>query len=717
MLVQDFMMKDFPTCSVHHTIQEALLRFAVIHANIIPVVDDNHLLTGILTKNKLIQVLAEGYPFDHQIESFVNTKPVFLFPEFTISETRTILLEHQIGHAPVVNHQMEPIGILSTSQILFAYDKGYDLLQSQLALLFDNLNFGLFSVDSQFTINASNPFAKKVLQLHDNESYTFGESTDHDDITKLLKGILHEKAQVMKSRLQLNGHSLFAHSYPLIEKNELVGSMIIMDDLTQIEETAKELEFSKEWEEKLRSVIELAYDGFILIDQKTDITMVNKGFCELYHIHENDILGQSILTTYPELALHEVLKTGVQLTNVATLIGDTQCLITILPIKDNQQVVGAICKITYRGLKQLQEAIKKVNKLEQQVTFYQNELNDIKGTKYSFADIIGDSDRIKRVKKEALAASRSLSTVLLLGESGTGKELFAHGIHTSSPQSGMFVQVNCAAIPAELLESEFFGYAEGSFTGAKKGGKKGKFELAQNGTLFLDEIGDMPLSLQTKLLRVLQEKEFEPIGSNRIIKLQTKIIAATNQNLEKLIIEGKFREDLYYRLDIMRINIPPLRERIEDIPDIVESIITRLNQSGFYLEGVTHSALTRLLHHDWPGNIRELHNILERAANLTQDGYIGVDHLPDPLATRIPTHQVTPDSITNNHQIISLTNQDHQQEEDINNNYWKSMDTKEKELIINALEESNGNKAKASRILGISRTWLYEKLKKYNIEH
>ena len=287
-----------------------------------------------------------------------------------------------------------------------------------------------------------------------------------------------------------------------------------------------------------------------------------------------------------------------------------------------------------------------------------------------------------------------MSTVLIIGESGTGKELFAQGIHAASGQPGPFVQVNCAAVPPELLESEFFGYADGAFTGAKKGGLKGKFELAQNGTIFLDEIGDMALPLQTKILRVLQEKEFQPIGSSKTIHLHTKIIAATNQNIEQLIIEGKFREDLYYRLNIMRLNIPPLRERIEDLPDIIHAIINRLNQGGFYIKGVTHFALTKLMKHTWPGNVRELQNILERAANLKTSDYIDADDIPT-FNHDIEEKIISPQSTSTYKDMIHST---------------------EKDLINTALKEAKGNKTKASQLLGISRPWLYTKMKKYNLE-
>ncbi|HEY9582120.1 MAG TPA: sigma 54-interacting transcriptional regulator, partial [Savagea sp.] len=221
-----------------------------------------------------------------------------------------------------------------------------------------------------------------------------------------------------------------------------------------------------------------------------------------------------------------------------------------------------------------------------------------------------------------------------------------------------------------------------------------KFELAQNGTLFLDEIGDMPYPLQTKLLRVLQEKEFEPLGSHQTIQLDTKIIAATNRDLPSLIQQGKFREDLYYRLHIMPIHIPPLRERMEDLPSIVEEIIRDLNRSGFRIQGITHPALARLLTYDWPGNVRELYNMLERAVNLTTihaEYYIDLHHLPE---------QVTPAK----------------QDMPVRNRYEATKKEAERATIIQALREANGNKARASRLLGISRTWLYNQIQQFHIE-
>lgn len=564
------MTTNFVCCNKDHTLEDILPMFTQTNSNLLPVIDDSGKLAGIITKNKIFQLLTTQPSIDTTIDHYYNSSPIYLHPADDLDETRHLLLKHNVGHAPVVNHEMVPVGVLSTQQLL----SSYNLIYSQLS-----------------------------------------------------------------------------------------------------------------------SVMEIAYDAIILVNTKSKIIMVNKGFTDLFGLKSEEAVNKSTTAFFPELDIELVIKSGISIHNTPQIINGQQSLISILPIKENGGTIGAICKVTYQGLTHLHQALTKVKKLEKQLSEYQNEIIDIKGTKYTLLDIAGQSNAIRKVKQEAIMASKSMSTVLIVGESGTGKELFAQGIHAASGQTGLFVQVNCAAIPPDLLESEFFGYADGAFTGAKKGGMKGRFELAQNGTIFLDEIGDMPLPLQTKILRVLQEKEFQPIGCAKTIHLNTKIIAATNQNIEQLVAEGKFRKDLYYRLNIIRLNIPPLRDRIEDLQDIIHTIINRLNQSGFFIKGVTHSALTKLMKHSWPGNIRELHNILERGANLKTGDYIDADDIPtfnQHTEVMLPTMQAV-------------------------STYRDTMDSTERDMIISAIKEANGNKTKASQLLGISRPWLYAKMKKYQI--
>ncbi len=567
-------------CSKNQTIKETLTMFTQTTSNILPVVDSANKLIGIITKNKLFKILAEMPSFETTIERYFHPNPIYIHPNDEIVETRRLLLKHNIGHAPVVNRELQPVGLISTQQLLSSY----------------NIFFN--------------------------------------------------------------------------------------------------------WKQELRSVIELAYDAIILVNNKSEITMVNKGFTNLFGVSSEEVLNQSCTKLFPNLDIEHVVKSGVSIRNTPQLINGQQSLISIFPIKEKEETIGAICKVTYRGLTHLHEALTKVKKLEKQLSDYQNKFNEMKGTKYTLFDIAGESAAIKKVKHEATLASRSMSTVLITGESGTGKELFAQGIHAASGQMGPFIQVNCAAIPAELLESEFFGYSDGAFTGAKKGGMKGKFELAQNGTIFLDEIGEMSLSLQAKLLRVLQEREFQPIGSAKTVHINSKVIAATNQNIEKMVEDGRFREDLYYRLNIIRLNIPPLRERLEDLPEIIQAIIDRLKQSGFYIKGVTHSALTKMLRHSWPGNVRELQNVLERAANLKTGDYIEEED--------IPTFKGATKDLNTTGLPLKATDSSAK-------SYKERLYSNEKEMIISALKEANGNKTKASHLLGISRPWLYAKIKKYKL--
>lgn len=284
--------------------------------------------------------------------------------------------------------------------------------------------------------------------------------------------------------------------------------------------------------------------------------------------------------------------------------------------------------------------------------------------------------------------------MLILGESGTGKELFAHATHNNSKRKEYpFIKVNCGSIPFELLESELFGYEEGAFTGAKKGGKIGKFKAADKGTIFLDEIGDLPMNMQVKLLRVLQDKEIERIGSNYTEKIDVRIISATNKDLEKMTQEGKFRLDLYYRLNVISIHIPPLRERKEDIPILSRYLVEKISKDeNIEVGGIENTSIEYLNKYDWPGNVRELENIIERAINfLEEEKVIKPKHLPAKITGIV-------------------------KEKDRNIKSLKStVEEVERECIIDSIMMADGNKTKAAEMLGISRTSLYEKILKYNI--
>lgn len=316
-------------------------------------------------------------------------------------------------------------------------------------------------------------------------------------------------------------------------------------------------------------------------------------------------------------------------------------------------------------------------------------------TSNAFDKIISISPIMQQIKNEARLISRGTSNVLIMGESGTGKEILARAIHTESRRRGQFVKVNCAAIPETLLESELFGYCDGAFTGARRGGKAGKVEIAHEGTLFLDEIGEMSPGLQTKLLEVTQDHSITRLGDTHPRKVDIRIIAATNQDLEKLVEEGKFRLDLYYRLNVVSFKLPPLRERREDIIPIAMATIERFNALiGQSVSGISPEAINILEMYHWPGNVRELENVIERAMNFVTSGLITPECLSNYLIQRV----------------VGLNN-DTKDSQQADNPFHAKLRAVQKQIILDAIELAKGNKAKAAKMLGISRSTLYEKMK------
>lgn len=361
-----------------------------------------------------------------------------------------------------------------------------------------------------------------------------------------------------------------------------------------------------------------------------------------------------------------------------------------LPIVDeHNRVIGIVT-----GNDALQALEKKTRR---SLSYYKQELTRTRDYQYTFDNLIGRGERIKWLKREAQVAARTNSTILISGESGTGKELLAHAIHCASPRrNAPFIKVNCAAVPEHLLESELFGYEEGSFTGAKKGGKLGKFELADGGTIFLDEIGDMPLAMQAKLLRVLQEREVEKIGRTDVVRVDVRVIAATNKDLEQMVKDKEFREDLYYRLNVIDLHLPALRDRREDIPLLIEHFLKTLGtELGRKIKGITPQAESLLVQYDWPGNIRELRNSLERAIALSMNDVLDVEDFKGLSGTEAPFRQKVSAM-----PVGTLA---------------EAVEQAERETIKNALSYTNYNKVAAARILGVHRSLLYRKLKQHGL--
>ncbi len=440
--------------------------------------------------------------------------------------------------------------------------------------------------------------------------------------------------------------------------------------------------------------------GMMLVDRAGRVVWINESYEKflpaLGFAGPDEFVGRAVEEVVPNTLMRHVVESGKPilidlLTNQAGTF-----VVSRIPLRDESgEVIGALGMVLFDHPETtLQPLIAKFARLQRDLDEARRELAAQRRTKYTFASFIGSSPAAVEVKRQARRAAQHDATVLLLGETGTGKELLAHAIHAASARADRpFIGVNLAAVPETLLEAEFFGVAPGAYTGADRKGRDGKLKLADGGTLFLDEVGDMPLALQAKLLRALQEQEIEALGSNRVLKVDVRVITATGRDLTRLVAEGRFREDLYYRLNVLPIRLPALRERRSDLEALAEALLEQIAaRTGMPQRELAPSALDALAAHAWPGNVRELRNVLEQAAMLTDHPRLGAEDFASILpAARSPAS--LPPAVRRLPEAIAEL---------------------ERSAIRSALEATGGNKVSAARLLGISRATLYEKLAAFN---
>ncbi|WP_147566592.1 sigma 54-interacting transcriptional regulator [Clostridium tyrobutyricum] len=569
-------------------------------------------------------------------------------------------------------------------------------LEKCFELVVQNINEALIGIDESGKLIIANNRAEEILSINSKED--IGKYIEDKVPETKLNRILKTGKDELNKKFFANNREFITSRIPIIIKGQVKGALAIFKDITDNKKMQEKLLDNEIYIDILNTIMNTLNECVVLVDENGIITMMSKAYKEFLGCSDPE--GKDVRNVIENTKLHEVIKSGnVKIGDIQEIRGNKMIAVRV-PIKEENKIIGAVGKVIFKDIGDFYTLSKKLNNLEREIEVYKNELGKERKARYSIKNIIGNSPKIQKVKSMALKVAKTDSNVLITGESGTGKELFAHGIHNASGRYlGPFVEINCAAIPSELFESELFGYEEGSFTGAKKGGKNGKFELANGGTIFLDEIGDMPMYMQAKLLKVIQDREIERVGGNIIKEINVRIIAATNKNLEDSIKKGKFREDLYYRLNVMRIVIPPLRERKEDIPLLANSLKIKIaTKLGIYVEGISKEAMSCLVSYDWPGNVRELENIIERAVDmLDSDLIIKTYHLPERLA----------DCKSKNYRnYINETN------------YLKDIVSEvEKHVILECLNKNHWNKNKTANILGISRAGLYKKIEEYNLRH
>lgn len=656
---------------------------------IVPVTDQAGRLLGVFTRSVLYQMVLDNKDLNTQIGTYMITD-VVAFPVDTPYETIERIVENSnVSTGVVLDEQQRAIGLITITDIVLTLLRTSYSLREQLEAILATSQLGAVMMDEKSRILFANARFCDMLGCADADIL-------HRGIMDVIPGIDTTEMKDMKNdvhrRLQLGSHSVIVRlsNYKTVQGQK--GFIALFQNISEVERMAQKLESVKKWKTILQTVIDKAYDGIVMVNSKGDVTFMSPSLIDLFELDESGATHQPIDMLLPQLGLTRVLKNGLTEISDFMEINGIRYIVHRIPVFQEQQIVGAIGKIMFRQLQEVGERFRRFAIHESQNKVVNEQIRRSESSRFTFEQIITKDLQMEKLVRSVSKAAKGRSTILIRGESGTGKELFAHAIHSISPRrEEPFVTVNCAAIPEHLLESEFFGYEEGAFTGARHKGKIGKFDLAHGGTLFLDEVGDMSLSLQAKLLRVLQEGEFYRVGGTDRIHVDVRIISATNRPLEDMVENGTFREDLFYRLNVISFEIPPLRLRKGDILLLCDVFIKDLNKiNGTSITGIDFEAQRIMLEYEWPGNVRELRNVLERAMVFAESGKIQLDDLPEYILKK--TSFPGSSAPVPEQNLLTRAEQD---------------------AILLALNQTNGNKSKAARLLGISRSVLYEKLRKY----
>ena len=697
MLVKELMLNTTAKLCPEDTIREAVKLLRKSKLNGIPIIDRHDRLIGIFTRSNLYDSLLGGASLNDPLAPYYIKEVVYLEKDYefgSIMDVNDWLRNAHRAQTPVVDQKLNPIGTVDQATTINFLINEVSILYTELLCVLDSIPNGIIATDEAGRILLCNPFVERIL--HSSKGAFLGKRVQQI-FTGVDLGWIIPGQEMKPQKMEINSAKIVVSGSVFHQDGAAKGAIIVFHDATEIEAMACELEIVKKLYMTLETVLEIAYDGIATVDDQGVITLANKAFGDLTGNLPAKLVGKSLKEV---LGFSVAVQYGGNKPEIHEINGNI-CVLLCNPIADHKEVKGAVVKIIYRQLDQLKEIIDQINFLKTRLDYYKEELHKLNGTRYTFDNIITKSKSLEKIINKAEMVAKGESTILLYGESGTGKELFAHAIHNASHRvKEPFIKINCAAVPLELAESELFGYEPGAFTGAQKRVKPGKFELADSGTIFLDEVGDMPLPLQAKLLRVIQEKEVERIGGTRPITVNVRIIAATNKDLKQLVAEKRFREDLYYRLNVIGLEIPPLRQRPEDIPLLLKEFISKIGKKvATNIRGVSPEAVQILSSFQWPGNIRELENVVERVISLNvDDDWIMPGHLQFLKDVKGHSCGVSETKETSNER-----------------DYRTALAATEKEVILKALELTSGNKSKAASILGMSRSNFYEKLKKLNI--
>lgn len=504
--------------------------------------------------------------------------------------------------------------------------------------IFSSMANGVVVTNASDIVTLCNPAAAKLLGVTTQE--LVGRKVQDAVPNTRMHIVRQTGAAELAARQKLGNATTVTNRTPIVIDGKICGVAAVFEDISALEKIKWEFYEVKEMQERLQLILEAVQDGICVLNKQGDITYVNSSYLRIVNQRKENVLGRNIYDIAPGGTRCSVLKSGVaQIGSFSRKEDGTTVVANVNPIFVGGEVSGVVSVV--KNITEVQALMEKLQEISARAAYLEEELLRTKKTDKAFEKFIGASGKVLDILAMAAKAAASDATVLIRGESGTGKELVAEGIHYASKRAQKpFIRVNCGAIPSTLLESELFGYEKGAFTGAHRR-KLGKFELAHGGTIFLDEIGELDRSMQVKLLRVLQQREFYRVGGEGTVKVDVRIIAATNRSLEEMLRTRAFRDDLYYRLNVVPLFLPPLRERREDIPSLTEHFIAKIARHYHKsIRGVQPEALDILMQYKWPGNVRELENIIERVVTLMDGDCIALEHLPSYISGELANKEV-----------------------------------------------------------------------------
>lgn len=693
-LVKDAMVPVKELLTPRQTVAEACQLLSRLNVPALPVTGSDGEIAGLLGCADLLAAAAENH-LGSAVEEVVTQKDIFFVTE------ETSLLD-----AWAMPQEVLPVRDVKGAYcgLLFREAAGSFLLDSailmveQLITLLDSVHNAIIAVNAEGVVTLFNRAAEKLTGRPKREALG-RHLTQVLNSPELLEVIKDGKPKDLR-RLSVDYASsrrIYLSTFsPVLENNSLVGAVGVYQDITEVESIARELDLVKQINRELECIIESSSDGILITDPAGNILRANPAHERITGLSTRDIEGRQFHElikkgTYTTSIVDAVLQAGKSVTVVESKTDQHQLLVTGNPVFSPGGEINRVV-VNVRDLTEMNRLLYELEQARRLSERYYDELTQLRAGSLKQEGIVFSSPSMQKLLALALRLAQVDSTVLILGESGAGKEVVARLIHRHSKRKkGPFITVNCSAIPENLLESELFGYERGAFTGANREGKIGLFELADNGTLFLDEISELPLPFQAKLLRAIQEKEILPVGGSKPRPVNIRILAATNRNLEALVREGKFREDLYFRLNVVPLSIPPLRERRQDIIPLAYNFRDKFCQAYGLKKNFAPEVLGVFLEYSWPGNVRELENLVERLVVTTPGDLITVGDLPANLFSSLdysPSIQVRG--------VMPLR---------------RAVLELEKQLIKNALQEY-GSTYKAAEALAIDQSTLVRKVRR-----